>query len=129
MLSINSESGLANNFCFLHMRNIYILLIPILSMLFFYVVFIFPPICYMKLKNEGFMRRKYILLWLMVIFGIALMILGTTMAILAQADNSEFTDAQRYWCPGNSHWSNSSNITTTMMPLYTSTVSPVSIVL
>ena len=73
------------------------------------------------------MRCKYILLWFMVIFGIALMILGTTMAILAQAKNSEFTDAQRYWCPGNSHGSNSSNITT-MMPLYTSTVSLVSIV-
>jgi len=90
------------------------------------LVFIFPPICYMKLKNEGFMRCKYILLWFMVIFGIALMILGTTMAILAQANNSEFTDAQRYWCPGNSRGSNSSNITT-MMPLYTSTVSLVSI--
>ena len=100
----------------------------LVSVFFPLAAFLFPPVCYMKLKNKGFMRRKYIPLWLLTIFGIAVMILGTTMAIVNQAGNCAFTETQRYWCPETSHSHmlfNSSNITATAMPLFTSSPLPV----
>lgn len=80
----------------------------------------------MKLKGKGFFRRQYILLWGLAIFGIAVMILGTTMAIINQAGNCAFTETQRYWCPGSSLPSLSANSTSanaTTMPLLTSSAS------
>jgi len=91
------------------------------------LAFLFPPVCYMKLKNKGFMRRKYIPLWLLTIFGVAVMILGTIMAILTQAGNCAFTETQRYWCPETSqkHMLFNSSSTTTAMPLFSSSPLPV----
>lgn len=84
----------------------------------FLSAFLFPPICYMKLKGEGFFRWKYIPLWLLFIFGVAVMVLGTSMAIITQAGNCAFSETQRYWCPGNAlqqmHMNNSYTNTTTM---------------
>jgi len=90
------------------------------------LAFIFPPICYMKLKSKGFMRRKYIPLWLLAIFGVAVMILGTTMAIVNQAGNCAFTETQRYWCPEMSqrHMLFNSSSNTTAMPLFSSSPLP-----
>eukprot|EP00794_Sanderia_malayensis_P010971 gene10971-12133_t len=59
------------------------------------LVFIFPPLCYIKLRNEGYFKWRYMHLYFLVLFGIAIMVLGTSMAFLTQAGNCSFKEANR----------------------------------
>lgn len=86
------------------------------------LVFIFPPLCYMKLKKQGYFKLKYIHLWLLLVFGVAVMILGTTMAFLTQAGNCAFTETQRYWCASNHQAHNTSFANATSIPYTTTTL-------
>ena len=43
-------------------------------------------------------KLRYVLLWALTIFGFAVMILGTVMAILTHSGSCTFKEAERYWC-------------------------------
>ncbi|KII61111.1 putative sodium-coupled neutral amino acid transporter 11 [Thelohanellus kitauei] len=70
------------------------------------LVVILPCLMYLKVEQGRFFKRnlKTVVLWILIIMGVALVIFGTAMAIRDYALSGKELEYPRYWCYGENEF-------------------------